>query len=146
VTAKAWFRIREFVVEAWPLLIAGSILLALLNYFMVTPSLDLIFRPITWLLGLPSQVGTPLIFGIFRKELSMVMLAQALGTTDFGSVLSAQQMLVFTVFVVFYIPCISTIVTIRNELGAKQMWFIIGLSLLVAMIAALITRTMLIIF
>ena len=29
VTAKAWFRIREFVVEAWPLLIAGSIMLAL---------------------------------------------------------------------------------------------------------------------
>jgi len=140
VTAKAWFRIREFVVEAWPLLIAGSVLLALLNYFSVTQYLDLLFRPITWVLGLPSQVGTPLIFGIFRKELSMVMLAQALGTTDYATVLTAQQMLVFTVFVVFYIPCISTIVTIRNELGAKQMWFITGLSLLVAIIAALITR------
>jgi len=98
------------------------------------------------LLGLPSQVGTPLIFGIFRKELSMVMLAQALGTTNFGSVLSAQQMLVFTVFVVFYIPCISTIVIIRNELGNKHMWFIIGLSLLVATIAALVTRFAMIVF
>ena len=146
VTAKARFRIREFVIEAWPLLIAGSVLLAMLNYYMVTPTLDLVFRPITWLLGLPSQVGTPLIFGIFRKELSLVMLAQALGTTDFGSVLSTQQMLVFTVFVVFYIPCISTIVTIRNELGAKQMWFIIGLSLLVATIAALVSRAVLIVF
>ncbi len=146
VTAKAWFRIREFVLEAWPLLIAGSVLLALLNYYMVTPYLDLIFQPITWLLGLPAQVGTPLIFGIFRKELSMVMLGQALGTTDFSTVLTAQQMLVFTVFVVFYIPCISTIVTIRNELGAKRMWFIIGLSLLVATLAALATRAALTIF
>ena len=140
VTAKAWFRIREFVIEAWPLLIAGSVLLAILNFYAVTPYLDLIFRPITWLLDLPAQVGTPLIFGVFRKELSMVMLAQALGSTDYASVLTAQQMLVFTVFVVFYIPCISTIVIIRNELGAKRMWFIIGLSLLVAIIAALITR------
>ena len=145
VTAKAWFRIREFVIEAWPLLIAGSILLAALNYFAVTPYLDLVFRPITWLLGLPSQVGTPLIFGIFRKELSMVMLAQALGTTDYAAVLTAPQMLVFTVFVVFYIPCISTIVTIKNELGGKRMWFIIALSLVVAIIAALITRIFLMI-
>ncbi len=146
VTAKAWFRIREFVVEAWPLLIAGSMLLALLNYFSVTPYLDLIFRPITWILGLPSKVGTPLIFGVFRKELSMVMLAQALGTTDYSAVLSPEQMLVFTVFVVFYIPCISTIVIIHNELGAKRMWFIVGLSLLVAIIAALITRGLILAF
>jgi len=144
VTAKAWFRIREFVVEAWPLLIAGSVLLALLNYYSITPYLDLAFRPITWLLGLPSQVGTPLIFGVFRKELSMVMLAQALGTTNFDTVLSAQQMMVFTIFVVFYIPCISTIVIIKNELGAKRMGFIIGLSLLVAVVAALITRAVLV--
>ena len=146
VTAKAWFRIREFVIEAWPLLIAGSVLLALLNYYQVTPYLDLVFQPITWLLGLPTQVGTPLIFGIFRKELSMVMLAQALGTTNYGAVLTPEQMLVFTVFVVFYIPCISTIVTLRNELGAKRMWFIIGLSMLVATLAALATRLAVIAF
>ena len=140
VTAKAWFRIREFVFEAWPLLIIGSVVLAGLNYFSITQYLDKIFQPITWALGLPSAVGTPLIFGIFRKELSLIMLAQALGTTNFGAVLTAEQMVVYTIFVVFYIPCVATIITIKNELGAKDMWMITGLSLFIAAAAALLTR------
>jgi ferrous iron transport protein B len=140
VTSKAWFRIREFIFEAWPLLIIGSVILAGLNYFSITPYLDKIFQPITWALGLPSAVGTPLLFGIFRKELSLIMLAQALGTTNFGAVLTAEQMIVYTIFVVFYIPCVATIVTIKNELGAKNMWLITGLSLFVATAAALLTR------
>jgi len=140
VTAKAWFRIREFIFEAWPLLIIGSIILAGLNYYSITPYLDKIFQPITWALGLPSEVGTPLIFGIFRKELSLIMLAQALGTTNFGAVLTSEQMISYTVFVVFYIPCIATIVTIKNELGTKNMWLITGLTLLVAIMTALFSR------
>jgi len=146
VTAKAWFRIREFIFEAWPLLIIGSIILAGLNYYSITPYLDKIFQPITWALGLPSEVGTPLIFGIFRKELSLIMLAQALGTTNFGAVLTAEQMISYTVFVVFYIPCIATIVTIKNELGAKNMWLITGLTMLVAITTALFSRLMFFIF
>jgi ferrous iron transport protein B len=140
VTAKVWFRIREFIFEAWPLLIIGSIILAGLNYYSITQYLDMIFRPFTWALGLPSEVGTPLIFGIFRKELSLIMLAQALGTTNFGAVLTPEQMISYTVFIIFYIPCIATIVTIKNELGTKSMWIITGLSILVAIITALFSR------
>jgi ferrous iron transport protein B len=140
VTAKVWFRVREFIFEAWPLLILGSITLAGLNYYSITQYLDILFRPFTWMLGLPSVVGTPLIFGIFRKELSLIMLAQVLGTTNFGAVLTPEQMISYTVFVVFYIPCIATMVIIKNELGTKSMWLITGLSLLVAIIAALFSR------
>jgi ferrous iron transport protein B len=140
VTAKVWFRIREFVFEAWPLLIVGSVILAALNFYSITPYLDKIFRPFSWALGLPSEVGTPLLFGIFRKELSLIMLAQALGTTNFGAVLTPEQIISYTVFIIFYIPCISTIVTIKNELDIKSMWLITGLSLLVAIAAALLFR------
>ncbi len=45
VLAKAWYRVREFMVEAWPALIVGSVVLALLTFFGLTPSLDLIARP-----------------------------------------------------------------------------------------------------
>jgi len=140
VTAKAWFRIREFVVEAWPVLIIGSIILAALNYFSITQYLNLAVNPFTWLLGLPKEVGTPLIFGIFRKELSLIMLAQAFGTTDFASVLSPEQMISYTIFVVFYIPCLATMVTIKNELGMKNMLLITALTVIVALAAALFVR------
>jgi len=146
VTAKAWFRIREFIFEAWPLLIVGSIVLAAMNFYSITPFFDRLFSPITWLLGLPRQVGTPLIFGILRKELSLIMLAQAFGTTDFGSVLNAEQIISYTVFVVFYIPCLATMVTIKNELGGKNMWIITGLTIIVALIAALLARLVFFLF
>ena len=146
VTAKAWFRIREFILEAWPILIIGSMLLAVLDYYQLTTWTDWVFRPITWALGIPKEVGTPLIFGIFRKELSLIMLAQALGTTDFYAVLTAEQIISYTVFVVFYIPCIATMIAIKGELGSKNMWLIIGLSLSVALLAAMVVRVLLMIF
>ncbi len=137
---KAWWRIREFIVEAWPLLIVGSIVLAVLNYINVARYLNLIVFPLSWLLGLPQEVGVPLIFGILRKELSLVMLGQALGSMEFNSVLSPVQMITYTVFVVFYIPCLATMVVIRKELGGKMMWQIIGMTTLIATLASLLAR------
>jgi ferrous iron transport protein B len=136
VTGKAWFRVREFVVEAWPLLIIGSAILAALNYFNGAVFFNWLVRPLTWSLGLPSKVGVPLIFGILRKELSLVMLGQALGSTDFASVLSIPQMVTYATFVMFYLPCLATLSVLRRELGTHAMLAISGLTIVVALIAA----------
>ena len=142
VINKAWFRIREFVVEAWPILIVGSIVLAVFTHLKITPWLDIVTSPITGLLGLPQAVGTPLLFGILRKELSLVMLGQALGSNDFKTVLTAIQMMTFTVFVVFYIPCLGTLAVLRRELGSRYMLAIVGLTLFIAFLAALVVRVL----
>jgi small GTP-binding protein len=140
VFAKAWFRVREFVVEAWPALIAGSAVLAALTYFKVAGIFNLIVRPITWTLGLPYATGLPLIFGLLRKELSLVMLGQALGTMNFGAAMTPVQLFTFTVFVVFYVPCLATLMVLRRELGTKAMLSITGITVVVAMVAALAAR------
>ena len=101
---------------------------------------NLSVRPLTWSLGLPSPVGVPLIFGIFRKELSLIMLRQALGVTDFSAALSPVQMISFTVFVVFYIPCLATLSALRRELGSRDMIVIAGLTVFIALVAAMIAR------
>ena len=97
-------------------------------------------RPITWLIGLPSQVGVPLIFGILRKELSLVMLSQALGTANFGLALSSEQMLVYATFVMFYLPCLATLSVLRRELGTRAMLTISVLTVVIALLAALLVR------
>ena len=140
VVNKAWFRIREFVVEAWPTLIAGSGVLAILSYFNLAIYFNLLIRPITWILGLPAAVGVPLIFGILRKELSLVMLGQALGTMNFGSAMTPTQLYTFTVFVMFYVPCVATLIMLRRELGTKGMLWITLLTVVVALVAALAVR------
>ncbi len=140
VLQKAWFRIREFVVEAWPILIAGSAFLAAAEYFHAAKYFNLLARPVTWILGLPSQTGVPLIFGILRKELSLVMLGQALGSMNFASVLTPVQMLTFTVFVMFYVPCLATLAVLRRELGTREMLIITALTVVIALITALFVR------
>jgi len=140
VMNKSWFRMREFVVEAWPILIAGSAVLAVLNYLDLAYFINWLVRPFTWGMGLPSEVGVPLIFGILRKELSLVMLSQALGTTNFGSALTSTQMVVYATFVMFYLPCLATLAVLKRELGTRPMGIIAGLTVVVALFAALTVR------
>jgi len=102
-------------------------------------------RPITWILGLPAAVGLPLIFGILRKELSLVMLYQALGGVDFSYVLTSVQLITYAVFVVFYIPCLATLAVLKRELGTRNMVIITLLTVVIAMIAAQIARLLAII-
>lgn len=146
VFRKTWFRAREFVVEAWPILIIGSVVLAILDRLNFSQWFNVLTRPITWLLGLPSAVGVPLIFGILRKELSLIMLRQALDVTDFSKGLTDVQMITFAVFVVFYVPCLATLVTLKKELNTRDMLSIAGLTVIIAMIAALMARGIAVIF
>lgn len=140
VIQKAWFRAREFTVEAWPILIVGSIFLSVLTYFNLAVFVNILVYPVTWILGLPSEVGVTLIFGILRKELSLIMLRQALNVTDFSQGLTAIQMITFTVFVVFYVPCLATLAILKRELGKKNMLIIAGLTVIIAMGAAMFAR------
>ena len=140
VMQKAWFRIKEFIVEAWPLLIVGSVLLAIANYLDWSQAINWLARPITWTLDLPAATGVPLIFGVFRKELSLVMLGQALGSMNFDTLLTPVQMISFTVFVMFYVPCLSTLAALRRELGTRDMLMIAVLTVFIALGTAIFAR------
>jgi len=137
---KSWLRIREFIVVAWPLLIVGSIVLSLIDFFGFQKILNAVFAPFTGLLGLPPVVGTTLLFGILRKELSLIMLVQALGTPQIDTVLSAGQIMTFTVFVVFYFPCISTLAALLREIGRKWAFTTLLFTTLLATLLALSVR------
>ena len=94
------------------------------------------------MLGLPEVVGTTLIFGILRKELSMIMLIQALGTPHILSVMTASQIVVFTFFVTFYVPCVATLVVLVKETGWKLTAAVAAYSLLAATIIGLAARAL----
>ena len=137
---KTWLRLKDFIIIAWPLLIAGSAVLALAEYYKLTGIINEILSPITWLLGLPIPVGMTLIFGVLRKELSMLMLFQALGTRDVLTVMTQGQVLVFTIFVVFYIPCLATIGVLYKQVRAKGTLAIVGFTFVLALLMGILTR------
>jgi ferrous iron transport protein B len=139
--AKTWLSLKEFIVIAWPLLIVTSAVLAVLEWAGADRFLNLALSPLTVvLLGLPAAVGVTLIFGVLRKELTLVMLVQALGTTDVAAVLSTSQLLTFTLFVVFYVPCLATIAAMTREVGWKDTAWISLLTFVVAVVVALAGR------
>jgi len=106
---------------AFPLIIVGSIAVKLLEILNLLEPIGHLLSPVTvaWL-GLPAVTGVTLIFGVLRKELTLIMLASLLGTTNFAMVLTPLQMIVFTLVAMFYIPCIATIAALVKEFGWKK--------------------------
>ena len=128
VLKKTWFRTKEFVYVAFPLIVFGSTILSTLETMGLMESLAEAMRPLIvgWL-GLPATAGIPLIFGILRKELTLILLAQLIGTTKFSTVLTSRQMVIFSMVTMIYIPCIATIAALIKEFGWKRAF---GISLL----------------
>ena len=123
VLKQTWFRLAEFIKIAFPLIIVGSLAIKLAEVFGLLEPIATVLSPVTvtWL-GLPAITGITLIFGILRKELTLVMLATLLGTTNFAEVpgFGPVQMVVFTLVAMFYIPCIATIAALLREFGWKK--------------------------
>lgn len=97
---------------------------------------------VAWL-GLPAIAGIALIFGVLRKELTLIMLATFLGTTNFAQVLKPVQMIVFTLVAMFYIPCIATIAALAKEFGWKRTLYITIFEIVFAIIIGGIALRML---
>ena len=72
----------------------------------------------------------------------MIMLTQALGTTQILAVMTKTQIMVFTLFVTFYIPCLATIGALWKEIGRKgallAVLFTFGTATLLGLLARLV--------
>jgi ferrous iron transport protein B len=144
VLATTWQRTSDIVTIVTPLLVAGSVLLALLTHFGADRVINVLLLPITsWWLGLPALLGVPILFGVLRKELSLLMVYQALGTMDIVPLLDWLQIATFLVFLTFYIPCVSTFAVMLRSIGWRRACFSIGLSVLVALLVSGVVRLLL---
>jgi ferrous iron transport protein B len=135
VLKQTWFRLAEFIKIAFPLIIVGSLAIKLAEVLGLLEPIATALSPVTvmWL-GLPAITGITLIFGVLRKELTLIMLATLLGTTDFAQVLTPVQMIVFTLVAMFYIPCIATIAALVREFGWKKALFVTVFEIVFAII------------
>lgn len=143
VLLKTFFYIRSFLFFAVPILIVSSAILSLLDNYGASDIINSAISPFMRdILGLPEKLGTTLIFGIFRKELTLIMLLQALGISysQIPSYLSPSQIMTFTVFIAFYIPCIATISAIWKEMNWKIGVLSIILSTVVAIFLGFSTK------
>ena len=119
-TQRTWFRLKDFVYEAFPIMVAGNVVIYVANAVGLLSIVQSALSPVTVLwLGLPAATGIVLIFGVLRKELTLILLASIMGTTNFALILTPTQMFVFAFVVMIYIPCIATIAVLAKEFGGR---------------------------
>ncbi|MBS1190377.1 MAG: nucleoside recognition domain protein [Rhodocyclaceae bacterium] len=142
--ATTWERTSDILTIVTPLLVIGSVVLALLSHFGADDFVNRLLVPIThWWLGLPEALGVPILFGVLRKELSLVMVYQALGTPEIVPLLDRVQIATFLVFLTFYVPCLSTFAVMLKLLGRREALFSVALSVGVALALAGVVRWLL---
>ncbi|HEX9902005.1 MAG TPA: ferrous iron transport protein B [Acidobacteriota bacterium] len=142
ILKKTWFRFKEFLIVAIPIIAIGSLLL---GFLYETKLMWQITRPLSFIikgwLGLPAVAGICLLFGILRKELALQLLVAlaiihyGTGIKDLSSFMSNQQIFIFALITTLYIPCLATISVLVKELGWKTA---AGISLLTITIALIV--------
>jgi len=139
--SETWDRTRDIVTIVTPLLVGGSVVLALLTHVGADQTINALLAPITsWWLGLPVVLGVPILFGVLRKELSLLMVYQALGSFEVGRHLDPVQIMTFLLFLTFYVPCISTFAVMLKTIGRREALFSVSLSVAVALLVSGLVR------
>ncbi len=127
VARKTWRRFREFVWDAAPIIVLGSMALGLLYETGWVWELGTVLEPIVegWLL-LPMVAGLTLVFAVLRKELALQLLlvfaaVQAGGVAvSISSFMSTSQIVTYAIVNALYVPCVATIAVLRRELGWRR--------------------------
>lgn len=147
----AWDRVKGFLMKAGTVLLAASVVIWALQYFTpafqpsADPSDSLLsaigrtLAPVFAPIGLNDwRAAVSFLTGIFAKEAIVSTLgvltggAQGISAT-LQTLFTPLQAYVFMVFSLLYIPCASTIVTIKKETNSwKYTLFTIGMGLAVA--------------
>jgi ferrous iron transport protein B len=111
---KLWMRVRWFLKEAIPYVLLGVLIVNILYTIGIIEFVGRISAPIiTGLLGLPQDTVGALIIGFLRKDVAVGMLLP-LGLT-------MKQMVIASVVLTMYFPCIATFTILIKELDLKDM-------------------------
>jgi ferrous iron transport protein B len=121
IVKQTWARTKSLIMIVFPAYIIGSATVQALYAFGVLNPINSALTPITvfWL-GLPAVAGILLIFGIVRKEMTLLMLAVLFQTTNFGSIMTHVQLIVLALVSMIYVPCLSNILALASEFGWKN--------------------------
>jgi ferrous iron transport protein B len=127
VLQKLWIRVSSFLKEAFPIIL-GSI--AVINILYILGVFDAIANftapVVTGLLGLPKEAVTAIVIGFVRKDVALGMLAQL--------ALSPGQLVVGTVVLAMFFPCVATFVVLIRELRVINMLKSAGIMLAAALL------------
>lgn len=111
---KLWMRVLWFLREAIPFVLLGVLIINILYALHIIEFIGKLAAPVvTGILGLPQEAVGALVIGFLRKDVAVGMLVP-LGLT-------MQQMIIASVVLTMYFPCVATFAILVKELGVKDM-------------------------
>jgi ferrous iron transport protein B len=124
---KLWMRVYGFLVEALPIILGAVVIINILYLFGVFNAIASFTAPVvTGLLGLPKEAVTAIVIGFLRKDVALGMLAPL--------ALSVNQLVIGSVVLAMFFPCIATFVVLLRELGVVNMLKSAGVMIMAALI------------
>jgi len=124
---KVWMRVSGFLAEAIPIILGAVLVINILYFFGVFEAIASFTAPVvTNLLGLPEEAVTAIVIGFLRKDVALGMLAPL--------ALSAKQLVIGSVVLAMFFPCIATFVVLLRELGVVNMLKSMGIMIAAALI------------
>jgi ferrous iron transport protein B len=127
VLQKLWMRVYGFLGEAIPIILGAVLAINILHLLGVFNAIANFTAPVvTGLLGLPREAVTAIVIGFLRKDLALGMLAPL--------ALSAEQLVVGSVVLAMFFPCIATFVVLLRELGVVGILKAAGIMIVAALV------------
>ena len=131
-----WMRIAGFVKEALPIITGAVLVVNILYQLNLFEYIARFTEPvITGLWGMPKESIVPLLLGILRKDVAIGMFAP-LGLTT-------RQLIIGSVILSTFFPCIATFVVLIRELGFKDTLKSLGIMLMTVFFAGTILNIIL---
>ncbi len=126
--SKLWMRISGFLREAVPIVFLGIFVITILYALGVFDHIASFFAPVvSGLFGLPKEAVSAIAIGFLRKDMAVGML----GTLG----LSAGQLVIGSVVLAMFFPCIASFVVLTRELGVRDMLKATGIMIVVSLAA-----------
>jgi len=127
VLQKLWMRVYGFLVEAIPIILGVVLVINILYVWGIFDAVANFTAPVvTGFLGLPKEAVTALVIGFLRKDVALGMLAPL--------ALSNEQLVVGSVVLAMFFPCIATFVVLLKELGVINMLKSAGIMITTALL------------
>ncbi len=141
---KTLFRVTNFFMEAIPLFAATSALITILNMVGFLKWLQNALSPIVVnLLHLPAEFSDIFVMGLIRRDFASVGLLGMAGMENQTRLLTDMQILIASVVVTLFVPCLAALIVIYKERGLKEATLVwVGTFIISIAVGAILARVL----
>ena len=137
IAKKTWTRLVMYIKELIPIFILISVIIWALDLVGIFQFIIAAVSPLVNAIGLPDQTSASFVLGFFRRDFG------AAGLMTIQQQLTAIQLLVASITLTLFLPCVAQFIIMVKERGAKLAFINMILSITIAFTTGFIVNVIL---